>query len=179
MPENSSSARTPPMASDTLPTPTLPMMLEAIMIPITPAAALAAMPWSVARATRCTTGTAMQMQQRMLAMESTIFSLPASIPQCASFYEGADQVRRVKSKGEIMFRNRTYIMGRAFAGESVAINQWNDHRWEVFYCWKSLGIIDLNEPTKSKNNYNRLLPSPRRLGVEGKEEHPRSVKDVP
>lgn len=101
-------------------------------------------------------------------------SLPDSIPQCTSFYDGADQVRRVKSKGEIMFRNRTYIMGRAFAGESVAINRFDERRWEVFYCWKSLGMIDLNEPTKPKNNYNRLLPSPRRLSVEGKE----SIRNV-
>ena len=91
-------------------------------------------------------------------------AMPASVPQCTSFYEGADQVRKVKGKGEIMFRNRTYAMGSAFAGESVAINQFDDDRWEVFYCWKSLGMIDLNEPAKPKNNYNRLLPSPRRLG---------------
>jgi transposase InsO family protein len=95
--------------------------------------------------------------------------LPASVPSCLSFYGDAELVRKVKAKGEIMFKNRTFTIGRAFVGESVAINQFDEGSWEVFYCWKSLGIIDLSEASKPKNNYNQLLPSPRRLGVWGRE----------
>ncbi|MCL4166658.1 UNVERIFIED_CONTAM: hypothetical protein GTU68_019379, partial [Idotea baltica] len=72
-------------------------------------------------------------------------SLPSAVPDCLSFYADAELVRKVKTKGEIMFRNRTFSIGRAFVGESLAINQFDEQRWEVFYCWKSLGMIDLSQ----------------------------------
>ncbi len=105
--------------------------------------------------------------------------LPSAVPDCLSFYAEAELVRKVKTKGEIMFRNRTFCIGRAFVGESVAINQLDEQRWEVFYCWKSLGMIDLSQATKPRNNYNRLLPPPRRLGVEGEESLSECVNHVP
>ncbi len=86
--------------------------------------------------------------------------LPSTIPDCLSFYSDAELIRRVKGKGEIMFKGRSF-----FIGESIAISQFDDLRWEVFYCWKSLGMIDLSKATKPKNNYNALLASPRRLAA--------------
>lgn len=106
-------------------------------------------------------------------------ALPPSIPDCLSFYGDAEQVRQVKSKGDLMFKGRSFFIGNAFIGESVAINQFDDLRWEVFYCWKSLGMIDLGKATKPRNNYNALLPPPGRLDVQGEGENlPKGVKDV-
>ena len=105
--------------------------------------------------------------------------LPERIPDCESFYEGAVAARKVKSKGEIMFKGRTFFMGRAFAGETVAIEPFDENRWEVFYCWKSLGLIDLSKANKPKHNYNRLAALPWSQGSREDQPNGQCVNHVP
>jgi transposase InsO family protein len=77
-------------------------------------------------------------------------------------YGPADLIKKVKSKGEITWRNRTYFVGSAFAGEPVALRQsQQEHLWEVYYCHQRLGQIDLRMETKSKNHYLPIRPSTR------------------
>jgi transposase InsO family protein len=69
-------------------------------------------------------------------------------------YEEGLEVRRVKSKGEITWRNRSYFVGSAFAGENVALQPTrSEHRYEVRFAHVCLGEIDLRQSAKSKHHY--------------------------
>lgn len=83
--------------------------------------------------------------------------MPENLESPESFYLHDDQIRTVKSKGEIMFKNHTYFIGQAFIGQTVALRLVGDGQWELFYCWKSLGFIDLSLATKPRNNYEKLI----------------------
>jgi transposase InsO family protein len=64
------------------------------------------------------------------------------------------EVRRVKSKGEITWRNRSYFIGSAFAGEDVALQPTRcEHRFEVCFAHVCVGEIDLRLRAKSKHHY--------------------------
>jgi transposase InsO family protein len=66
-------------------------------------------------------------------------------------------VRRVRSKGEIMWGNRTYLIGQAFAGLEVALRATRcEHHFEVLFGHVCLGQIDLRESAKSRHHYIRL-----------------------
>lgn len=81
----------------------------------------------------------------------------------------------VKSKGEMTWRNVFWTVGRAFAGQKVVIRPLCERRWEVVYCWKRIGEIDLDAMVgKSKGWYEPL-----RNRFDQKAEEPESVKDVP
>ena len=69
-------------------------------------------------------------------------------------YSPGDLVKKVKCKGEITWRNQTYYVGNAFAGEVVALRPTQqDHCWEVYFCHQRLGRIDLRQEAKSKHHY--------------------------
>jgi transposase InsO family protein len=69
-------------------------------------------------------------------------------------YSPGDLVKKVKCKGEITWRNQTYYIGNAFAGEWVALRATRqEHYWEVYFCQQRLGRIDLRQEAKSKNHY--------------------------
>lgn len=85
-------------------------------------------------------------------------------PEPESHYLEEDQLRRVKSKGEITFKNRFYTIGNGFVGKTVALRAREEDVFEVFYCWKSLGFANFKLPAKEKYRYEALV---------------RSVKDVP
>jgi transposase InsO family protein len=69
-------------------------------------------------------------------------------------YSPGDLVKKVKCKGEITWRNQTYYIGNAFAGEVVALRATQqEHCWEVYFCHQRLGRIDLRQEAKSKNHY--------------------------
>lgn len=85
-------------------------------------------------------------------------SLPSMIAAPESHYLAEDELRRVKSKGEITYRNHFFYIGSAFIGKTVALRQIGEQQWEVYYCWKRLGRIDLEKATKEKYRYHPLQP---------------------
>lgn len=84
--------------------------------------------------------------------------LPEELPVAESHYLAGDEIRRVKSKGEITFRNHFFYVGGPFAGKPVALRPRGDDKWDVFYCWKRLGEIDLGAVHKQKYRYHPLSP---------------------
>ncbi|RYD29566.1 MAG: IS481 family transposase [Verrucomicrobiaceae bacterium] len=84
-------------------------------------------------------------------------SYPERMPEVESYYLAGDELRKVRSKGEITFGNRTYAVGQALVGEVVALREGAAGCREVYYCWKKLGTIDPSQATKSKGYQNRLL----------------------
>ncbi len=87
-------------------------------------------------------------------------SLPARLPLAE--YDHGELVRPVKSKGEIMFRNRAYYLGRAFAGLRVALRPTKtDGVFRLCYAAFGLGIVDTTLPSDlPKGHYHALQPLP-------------------
>ncbi len=83
-------------------------------------------------------------------------ALPGRVAPAESHYLPGDELRRVKGKGEITFRNHFFYIGRAFVGKTVALRPSGPGRWDVFFCWKRLGGADLGAPTKEKYRYEPL-----------------------
>jgi len=82
---------------------------------------------------------------------------PAQLPEAESYYLAEDELRKVRSKGEITFGNRTYAVGQALVGEVVALREGAGGCRDVYYCWKKLGVVDPSRATKSKGYQNRLF----------------------
>ena len=84
-------------------------------------------------------------------------SLPKTLPPIE--YASDDEVRMVKSRGEICWRNRSYYLGNALRKEPIAIRPTaTDGLYEVFFCHQRLGWIDLHQPpARSKFHYLPLL----------------------
>lgn len=69
-----------------------------------------------------------------------------------------DVVKKVKSKGEITFKNSTYFIGQAFVGELIALRATlSEHLLAVYYCHQQLGQIDLREKAQTKHHYVALI----------------------
>lgn len=83
-------------------------------------------------------------------------SYPETLPDPQSFYLSEDTVRTVKSKGEITFKNHFFYIGNAYVGSPVALRPRATDVWEVFYCWKSLGTVDLSKTNKQKGRYHSI-----------------------
>lgn len=81
---------------------------------------------------------------------------PERLPDVESFYLKEDVIRKVKSKGEITFSNHFFYIGNAYVGSPVALRPRAADVWEVFYCWKSLGMINLKETHKKKGHYHSI-----------------------
>ena len=84
-------------------------------------------------------------------------SYPSHIKKPTEYYLSDDVLRKVKGKGELTFKNQTFYMGKGFAGKYLALRKVGNGQWQIFFCWKSLGYIDFNKVTKSKNNYESIL----------------------
>lgn len=84
-------------------------------------------------------------------------SLPKTLPPIE--YASDDEVRTVKAKGEICWRNRSYYIGNGLRQEPIAVRPTaTDGIYEVFFCHQRLGWIDLHQPpAKSKFHYLPLL----------------------
>jgi transposase InsO family protein len=83
-------------------------------------------------------------------------AFPEKLPEPE--YLAGDLIKRVKGKGEIMVENRTWVVGRAFAGEPVALRPQGDGLHAVYYSHQRLGYIDLRiGDNLPKNNYRKLL----------------------
>ena len=75
--------------------------------------------------------------------------MPESLPEIE--YGPDDYVRKVQSVGEIHFKGREFIVGRAFRGEPVAVRvTTEDGVFRVFYCGEMIKKIDLNIVDKIK-----------------------------
>ena len=83
-------------------------------------------------------------------------SYPETLAPEESFYLDDDVLRRVKSKGEITFASRFFYIGSAYVGAPVALRHRGSDVWEVYYCWKRLGIIDLKTNPKKKGRYHSI-----------------------
>jgi len=82
---------------------------------------------------------------------------PEKITPPVEYYLSNDILKKVKSKGEITLKNKSFYIGRAFVGKWIALRITGTGIWEVFFTWKSLGFIDLSKANKAKNNYEPLL----------------------
>ena len=86
-------------------------------------------------------------------------SYPIELPVEESYYLKDDVVRKVKSKGEFSFKNVTYYLGRAFTGCQIALRPLggiDDESFDVFYCWKHIGIIHPQAAPKKKGKYQHV-----------------------
>jgi transposase InsO family protein len=62
-------------------------------------------------------------------------------------YLDDDQVRLVRSKGEVKFKGKLYYLGQAFSGLAVAFRPTNqDGYFELFFGWKNIGFLNLHDP---------------------------------
>ena len=81
---------------------------------------------------------------------------PRSLPPAESFYLEGDELRRVKSKGEITYRNRFFHVGNAYKGEVIALRRAGEQAWDVYHCWKKLGTVNFIHPAKPKGRYHSI-----------------------
>ena len=75
-------------------------------------------------------------------------AMPEKLPELE--YLAQDEVRRVKTKGEVKFKGHLLYVGQAFAGLDVAFRAsvQEDH-WELFFGWKRIGQLNLKELSKA------------------------------
>ena len=64
---------------------------------------------------------------------------PTQLPLVA--YDHSDIVRVVGDHGEVSFRGQTYLVGRGFTGERVAIRPSADGVWDIYYCKQRVARI--------------------------------------
>lgn len=81
---------------------------------------------------------------------------PETLPPVTSYYVAEDQLREVRSRGEITLNGRTYAIGQALAGQTIALRPVGSDNYDVYYCWKKLGTIDPTQATKPKGYPNPL-----------------------
>lgn len=76
--------------------------------------------------------------------------LPARLP--ALEYEGMD-VRVVRAKGAITFRNQTWAVGKAFAALPIGLrpSPQADGQWEAYFGSCKLGLLDFTSPPADKH----------------------------
>ena len=85
--------------------------------------------------------------------------LPAQLP--ALEYDNME-VRVVRAKGAITFRNQTWAIGQAFASLPIGLrpSPQADGQWEAFFSFFRLGILDFTTLAPSRSTVRRLS-SPR------------------
>jgi transposase InsO family protein len=70
---------------------------------------------------------------------------PEQLPPVAY---GDPLVRRVQAKGEISFAGREWVVGKAFAGQPVAVRPTTkDGCYDIFFCHQQISTIDLADPS--------------------------------
>jgi hypothetical protein len=84
----------------------------------------------------------------------SLFPLPAALSPIE--YGPADTIKMVRETGVITFHNRTYMIGRAFAHQPIALRPTiQDGLYHVYFCHQKLGVLNLHLPASSKH---QLLP---------------------
>ena len=99
---------------------------------------------------------ALDMETPSCRYELSSRSCPEELPPPEGFYLDDDHLRRVKSKGEITFRNRFFHIGNAYRGEMIALRQVGELQWDIYHCWKPLGTADLSLKPKKKGRYHSI-----------------------
>lgn len=72
--------------------------------------------------------------------------MPERTPTAGDWYGEGDLVKKVSAKGAIYMKGNLWIIGEAFGGEEVALRKSGEDRYDVYYCWKKLGVMDLSDP---------------------------------
>lgn len=87
---------------------------------------------------------------------SSVRPMPAHLPDLA--YHGME-VRVVREKGVITFRNRTWAIGRAFASLPVGLrpSPQADGQWEAYFGTSKLGLLDFTSTQELPHSVNPLL----------------------
>jgi len=67
-------------------------------------------------------------------------SYPAKLPMVE--YDSGTVIRHVRHNGEIKWHGRTIYLSKVLAHEPVALEQVDNHRWEVRYSFHPLGLLD-------------------------------------
>lgn len=90
---------------------------------------------------------------------ASIRSMPTALP--ALEYPHMD-VRVVRAKGVITFRNQSWYIGEAFASLPIGLrpSPQADGQWEVYFSFFNLGVLDFTSPPSAKY-IARPLSSPR------------------
>jgi len=68
--------------------------------------------------------------------------LPCKLQKAGEWYIAGDVVRKVLTKGIISYGNVLWSIGEAFKGQEVALRQVGEERFDVYYCWKRIGVAD-------------------------------------
>lgn len=71
-------------------------------------------------------------------------ALPDRLPE--PVYEASDVLRRVQKDSRFDFRGRSYRLGKAFIGQTIALRANEQGGWDVYYCWQRLGRLDPSTP---------------------------------
>ena len=81
--------------------------------------------------------------------------LPAQLP--ALEYDNME-VRVVRTKGAITFRNQTWAIGQAFASLPIGLrpSPQADGQWEAFFSFFRLGVLDFTTLAPSRSTVRRL-----------------------
>lgn len=90
---------------------------------------------------------------------ASVRSLPSALP--ALEYPQMD-VRVVRAKGVITFRNQSWYIGEAFASLPIGLrpSPQADGQWEVYFSFFKLGVLDFTTPPAAKH-IARPVSSPR------------------
>ena len=85
----------------------------------------------------------------------SVRAMPAHLPVLEY---SAMEVRVVRAKGVITFRNHTWAIGQAFASLPIGLrpSPQADGQWEVYFSFFKLGILDLTSLTSAKHTVHRL-----------------------
>jgi transposase InsO family protein len=66
-------------------------------------------------------------------------AMPEELPE--PVYEPSDLLRRVSKDRRFDFHGRAYRVGKAFAGQTIALRANEQGGWDVYYCWQLLGRL--------------------------------------
>ena len=82
--------------------------------------------------------------------------LPAHLP--ALEYSADMEVRVVRAKGVITFRNQTWAIGQAFASLPIGLrpSPQADGQWEAYFSFFTLGVLDFTSLEPNRTSVRRL-----------------------
>ena len=91
---------------------------------------------------------ALEMEVPLSRYRPSLRAMPEKLPELE--YLAQDEVRRVKTKGEVKFKGHLLYVGQAFAGLDVAFRaSAQEDLWELFFGWKRIGQLNLKELSKA------------------------------
>jgi transposase InsO family protein len=70
--------------------------------------------------------------------------LPDGLPE--PVYQPSDLLRRAGKDRRFTFRGKSYRVGKAFVGQTIALRANEQGGWDVYYCWQRLGQLDPGSP---------------------------------